>query len=102
MLMVAVYRTPHGIMALISDEDLVGRSFFDQEKGLALLLPESIYGGKPASEEEALEAMKAASIIVVTGERAVDLAVRSGFLHPDSVVRIHGVPHAQVYKIRVA
>ena len=99
MLMAAVYHTPHGMMVLISDEEHVGHSYYDQNKGLALLLPEKIYGGQLVGEEEALEMMRKAAIIVVTGEKAVSLAIKAGYVAPESVVRIRGVPHAQSYKI---
>ncbi len=99
MLSVSVYDTPHGSMALIVDEELVGRSFFDQEKGLALFMPEMLYSGKLMSEDEAARVMKSSHILVLAGKRAVSLAIRLGLAHPDSVVEIHGVPHVHVYKI---
>jgi len=97
LLVVAVYETPHGRMVLVADEELVGRSFYDQEESLILMVPESLYSGRLASEEEAAKWMDKADIIVATGERAVGIAVRRGYAHPDSVVRIRGVPHVQVY-----
>lgn len=100
MLTIAVYETPQGRMLLVADEELVGKSFFDQEEGLILMVPESLYGGRLASEEEVREEMRKASIIVATGETAVSIAVREGFAHPDSVIEVHGIPHVQVYKIR--
>jgi hypothetical protein len=99
MIMAAVYDTPHGKMALITDEELVGKSRFDQDEGLILMLPENLYRGRLVTEEEAKEIMLQTSIIVVTGERSVRLAVELGLVHPDSIARIEGVPHAYVYKI---
>ncbi|MCE4624981.1 MAG: DUF424 family protein [Desulfurococcales archaeon] len=99
MLMLAAYDSPYGRMVLITDEELVGKSYYDQERRLALMIPENIHGGDLVGEEEAVEAMKSASIIVVTGERSVNLAVREGYLHPASILRVGGVPHAHIYKI---
>jgi hypothetical protein len=99
MIVAAVYDTLHGRMALITDEELVGKSRFDQERGIILMLPESIYKGKLVTEEEAREIMLSASILVVTGERSVQLAVELGLVHPDSITMVKGIPHAYVYKI---
>ena len=99
LLVAAVYETPHGRMLLLADEDLVGRSFYDQDEGLILMIPEKLYSGRLVSESEAREEMRKADIIVATGRTAVSIAVREGFAHPDSVIEIRGVPHVQVYKI---
>jgi hypothetical protein len=103
MIMAAIFNTPHGKMALITDEELVGRSRFDQESGMILMVPEHLYSkGRLVSENEAEQIMKAASILVLTGERSVSLAVKLGLAHPDSVVKIKGIPHVYVYKISYA
>ncbi len=99
MLVIAVYSTPHGRMVLVTDEDLVGRSFVDQEDGYILMVPESIYSGKLVEEDEAALEISRADIIVATGEKAVGLVVGLGLASPESVISIRGVPHVQVYKL---
>ena len=99
MIMLAEYETPYGLMVLLTDEELVGRSYYDEERRIALMISESVHGGELVDEEEAVKALRSASIIIVTGERSVDLAIREGYLHPDSVLNVGGVPHAHIYKI---
>ncbi len=96
---VNMLRTPHGVMAFISDEDLVGRAFVDDANQRILIVSEQVYGGNLVSEEDARQILEKADILVLTGERIVSIAIQMGFAHPDSVLRIKGVPHVHVYKL---
>jgi len=40
-----------------------------------------------------------APIVVLAGEASVSRAVKEGLVHPDAVLRVCGVPYAQVVKL---
>ena len=99
MFYVNVVQTPHGVMAFIADEELVGRAFVDQEEQRILIVSESLYAKDLVEEEDVRKIMERADVLVLTGERTISIALELGFAHPDSILRVKGVPHVHVYKL---
>lgn len=59
----------------------------------------SFYDGFSATEEELLANLRTASSANLVGERTIGIAVRAGFIDREGIIRIGGVPHAQMYRI---
>lgn len=93
-----VYRVSGEVMVALCDEDLLGSKF--SSRGLTLHVNPEFYGGELVGEEEAIEALKSATIANIVGVKSVELALREGIVHEDSVVYIGGVPHVQMVKVR--
>jgi hypothetical protein len=101
LFIVSINQSPHGLMAFITDEELVGKAFYDEESGLSLILPEHIYGGKLVDSNTAKTIMRKVDIHVLTGKAIIELAVSIGLVNPRAVLEVKGIPHAHVYKIQV-
>lgn len=85
----------HGDERIVAacDEDIVGMTF--EGNGAKLTVHREFYVGEPLSEEAFIERLKIATIINLTGNGVVGIALREGFVSPDSVMEIGGVRHAQ-------
>lgn len=94
MLRMKVYRTGREILVAATDEDLVGRTL--EEGRLRLEVTAAFYGDEVASETDLLQNLRLCTVANLVGEAAVGVAVAHGFVDADSVLRVEGVPHAQV------
>ena len=60
---------------------------------------EEFYKGRKVTVEEAIELCKQSNIVNLVGKCVVETAVKAGLVHPDAILNINGVPHAQIVKI---
>ncbi len=81
----------------ICDEELLGKKF--QEGDVVLHLNEEFFKGFLATLDEAMHHARNAPIVVLAGEASVDRAVKEGLVHPDAILRVCGVPYAQVIRL---
>lgn len=89
-----VHRQGREVLVAVSDAGLVGRLF--REGNMRLDVLEDFYGTEGADAPEVVRQLSACTIANIVGVDAVTLAIRHGFVHPDSVLDIQGVPHAQM------
>ena len=59
---------------------------------------EEFYKGLKVNVDEAIDLMRQCSIVNMVGPCIVEKAVENGLVHPDAVLKISGVPHAQIVK----
>jgi hypothetical protein len=60
---------------------------------------EEFYKGIKVTSEEAIELCKHSTIVNMIGKRIVNQAIKAGLVHPQAILKINGVPHAQIVKI---
>ena len=84
-------------MVACCDEGLIGKTF--REGRLRLSLETGFYGNSLMPLVEAIVALETADILNLVGPEIVAAAVERGLVHPQAVIRIGGVPHAQVMKL---
>lgn len=89
---VKVFRVEGQVLVAACDADLLGKTI-RSKKGVELHVSEQFYGGESLTAKEACEAMKAATSLNLIGDAIVQLALSSGYGHPNSVVKIGGVSH---------
>ncbi len=77
----------------ICDEELFGRKF--KEGKLKLEVDRDFYQGEEASKEECLSALEDATIANLVGS-IIEHAIEAGYVNPENVLEIEGVPHAQM------
>jgi hypothetical protein len=89
----------HGkqIVLAACDCEICGKTFRDGK--IVFEVREDFYKGVKVTIEEALELCKQSTIVNMVGKCIVKQAVKAGLVHPEAVLRIDGVPHAQVVKI---
>lgn len=94
---VKAYKASRDFLVAACDRDLLGKCF--REGGLKLEVAENFYKGSLASCKELADMLKDATIANLVGERTVRCAISKGFIDEKNVIKICGVPHAQMYVI---
>ena len=49
--------------------------------------------------EEAVDMIENSTIVNMVGKCCVEKAIEKGYVHPEAVLSIEGVPHAQIVKL---
>ena len=93
--MIFVKKYDHGRDKLLAacDEELLGKEL----EGFTV--SERFYGGEKVTEEEFAEMLDDCTIANLTGERVINAAKKKGLVRDEGVIRIGGVPHAQVVRM---
>ena len=91
-----VIHAPHYKIVNVCDEEVFGLTL--EEGGLVIRISKEFYEGERVGEEELLKILKESSIINLTGERCVSLAINSGFAHKDAVKKVKSVPFLMIFK----
>ncbi len=76
----------------VCDEELLGKVF--SEGGTRLELNKEFFGTMKIGGDELINYLLEASSAIIVGEKAVKLAIKLGFINPDAVARVEGVPYA--------
>ncbi len=96
---VRVVPAGNDLIVTVCDEELLGMVFREGDK--VLDISNDFYGGELVDENEVVTVIREASILTLVGERAVNIAIREGLIHPESVLRIKGVPYAMFFKTTI-
>ena len=91
-----VLHTGSEVLVIICDSKLMGKEYRQGE--LKLKVDESFYGGREASVAECLAALREATIANLVGS-IVKYAVDEGMVNRTNIIKIQGVPHAQVVRM---
>lgn len=93
------HKTHEGKLILaICDDDLIGKKFSDGE--LQIDLTGEFYKGKKASEEEIKKILDDVYIINAVGEKCIEFLLNLNLADKKNIIRIAGVPHAEVVIVR--
>ncbi len=92
-----IYEVNGEKVVAICDEELLGERL--SEGKVVLYVDPAFYGDQLVPLSVALREAEDATILNLVGERIVNEAIRRGLVHPDAVLRVNGVPHAQVVKM---
>jgi len=95
---VNVWRWTRCIMVSVCDEELLGRVL--REGKIVFEISEKFYKGSRMTLEEAVAELKNCTIANLVGKNIVDAAIKEKLVHPEAVIRIAGVPHAQIVRIQ--
>jgi hypothetical protein len=87
------------VLLAAADKSLIGKAF--RQDRLHIEVNESFYGEVRVSEETFVSALGICTIANLVGKIVVGIAIREGFVDPDNVITISGVPHAQYAQMRV-
>jgi len=89
----------HGKFVVLAtcDCELLGKVLRDGK--IVFEIREEFYKGQKVTLEEAIELCKQSTIVNMVGQSIVNKAIREGLVHPEAVLKISGVPHAQIVKL---
>jgi len=85
------------VLLAACDEELLGEVL--REGKIVFKIGEEFYKGPKMSVVEAIELMKVSTIVNMVGNNIVKKAIEHGLVHPEAVLEICGIPHAQIVKI---
>jgi hypothetical protein len=84
-------------MLAICDREILGKTL--REGKIVFHVKEEFYNGGVTSVEEAVEMIENSTIVNMVGKCCVEKAIQKGYVHPEAVLNIEGVPHAQIVKL---
>lgn len=87
----------HHVLLATCDAELLGKVL--REGKIVFEVREEFYKGSKVSVEEAIDLMRQSTVVNMVGKRIVDKALEKGMIHPEAVLKISGVPHAQIVKL---
>jgi hypothetical protein len=85
------------VLLAICDCEVLGRTL--REGKIVFHVKDEFYNGGKVSVEEAVGMIANSTIVNLVGKNCVETAIAKGYVHPDAVLRIEGVPHAQIVKL---
>ena len=85
------------MLLAVCDCELLGRTL--REGKIVFHVKEEFYNGRKATVEEAMGMIDNSTIVNLVGKCCVEKAIEEGYVHPDAVLNIQGIPHAQIMKL---
>ncbi|MGA3289492.1 MAG: DUF424 family protein [Candidatus Bathyarchaeia archaeon] len=85
------------VLLAVCDCELLGRTL--REGKIVFHIKGEFYNGRKASVEEAMGMIDNSTIVNLVGKCCVEKAIAEGYVHPDAVLNIEGIPHAQIVKL---
>jgi hypothetical protein len=85
------------VMLAICDSELLGKTL--REWKIVFHVKEEFYNGGRVTVEEAVNMIENSTIVNMVGKCCVEKAIAKGYVHPEAVLNIEGIPHAQIVKL---
>ncbi len=92
-----IKKVGNNVILAVCDCDLLGRTL--REGKIVFRIKEEFYKGRKASLDEAVELIVNSTIVNLVGKKCVEEAITRGYVHPEAVLEVEGIPHAQIMKI---
>jgi len=96
-MLVKIHSSYRRIVA-ICDDELLGKRFEEGKK--AIEIKESFFKGEEKTEQEILKIIEDSAgedaTFNIVGKESVNVALKSGLVQPEGIIRIQGVPIALV------
>ena len=89
--------TPEGLLVSVCDPGLLGETFESEQ--VSLTVNEEFYGGDPADEDSVVDSLQRAVVANLVGVKAVELAIKHGFVDEQQVLELEGTLHAQMLRM---
>ncbi|MFH0896430.1 MAG: DUF424 family protein [Candidatus Bathyarchaeota archaeon] len=85
------------VLVAACDLDLLGKTL--KFGKIDFEIRSNFYGGSVVNVEEAVNLMKHGTSVNLVGSVIVKRAIEAGLIHPQAVLKISGIPHAQIIKL---
>jgi hypothetical protein len=85
------------VLLAICDCELLGKTL--REGKIVFQVKEEFYKGGKVTVEEALAMIENSTIVNMVGKNCVEKAIEKGYVHPEAILEIEGIPHAQIIKL---
>jgi hypothetical protein len=87
----------HHVLLAACDADLLGRVL--REGKIVFEVREEFYKGPKMSVDKAIGLMRKSTVVNMVGNCIVQKAIETGLIHPEAVLNISGILHAQIVKM---
>jgi len=87
------------VLLAACDADVLGRTL--QDSNIVFEVKEEFYKGFKTNLEEAVNLIEKSTIVNLVGSKIVKKAIERGYVHPEAVIEISGVLHAQIVKMQL-
>ena len=84
------------VLLAICDSELLGKTL--RQGKIVFHVKDEFYNGGKVTVEEAVGMIENSTIVNMVGKNCVEKAIQKGYVHPEAVLEIEGVPHAQIVK----
>lgn len=85
------------VLLCMCDAEILGRTL--REGKIVFCVKEDFYKGARVNVEEAVSLIESSTIVNMVGKNVVKKAIEKGYVHPEAVLKIQGIPHAQIVKL---
>ena len=85
------------VLLAMCDCDLLGKTL--REGKIVFKIKDEFYNGRKATVDEAVSLINNSTIVNLVGKCCVEIAIAQGYVHPEAVINIEGIPHAQIVKL---
>ena len=99
MISIKIYKRGDDLLIGACDENLLGKKFEDGE--FQIDVTKEFYGGKRISPEALKKYLQDATIANLVGKNTIKCAIDIGLIDPGCIIKIKGVPHAQMVRMLV-
>lgn len=97
MISIKIYKQGNDTLIGACDEKLLGKKF---KKGkLQIYVSKEFYDGRRITIKALKKYLEDATIANLVGEKTVKCAIELGLVDPECVLKIKGVPHAQMVRM---
>ncbi len=94
---VKLKKVGRNVLLAICDCEVLGKTL--RQGKIVFHVKDEFYNGGKVSVEEAVGMIANSTIVNMVGKHCVEKAIEKGYVHPEAVLNIEGVPHAQVVKL---
>jgi hypothetical protein len=92
-----IYHAEGEVLVAVCDSELLGKRFIEGQ--LQLEVTAAFFGEEKASFEDVAQALEKATMANFVGERAVACAIGLQYVQAENVLRIRGIPCAQMVRM---
>ena len=87
----------NNVLLAMCDAEILGKTLCEGK--IVFKIKEEFYKGAKVNIEEAVAMIENSNIVNMVGKNVVKKAVEKGYVHPEAILNIEGVPHAQILRI---
>jgi len=99
MISIKVYKKGNDLLIGACDEKLLGKKFEDGK--FQIDVKKEFYDGERISSEVLKKYLEDATIANLVGKETIKCAIDLGLIDPGCIIKIKGVPHAQMVRMLV-
>ena len=97
MISMKIYKQGDRLMISACDKNLIGKKF--KEGKFQIDVSKNFYNGKLVDTKTLRRYLEDAAIANLVGKETVNYAIKLGLVDPECVLKVKGVPHAQMVRM---